>query len=49
MLYASSKDSLRRQLQGVAVEIQGTDASEVTAKKNLFFFFTAWLKILFLK
>ncbi|CEG74210.1 Putative Cofilin [Rhizopus microsporus] len=29
MLYASSKDSLRRQLQGVAVEIQGTDASEV--------------------
>ena len=38
MLYASSKDSLRRQLQGVAVEIQGTDPSEVTSK-NLFFIY----------
>ncbi|KAI8968539.1 hypothetical protein BDF20DRAFT_896944 [Mycotypha africana] len=29
MLYASSKDALRRKLVGIAVEIQGTDASEV--------------------
>lgn len=29
MLYASSKDALRRQLVGIAVEVQGTDASEV--------------------
>ncbi|KAI9276585.1 hypothetical protein BY458DRAFT_505419 [Sporodiniella umbellata] len=29
MLYASSKDALRRKLVGVAIEIQGTDASEV--------------------
>lgn len=29
MLYASSKDALRRALVGIAVEIQGTDFSEV--------------------
>ncbi|KAI4522357.1 hypothetical protein K523DRAFT_321985 [Schizophyllum commune Tattone D] len=29
MLYASSKDALRRSLVGIAVEIQGTDLSEV--------------------
>lgn len=29
MLYASSKDALRRALVGIAIEIQGTDASEV--------------------
>lgn len=29
MLYASSKDALRRQLVGIAIEVQGTDASEV--------------------
>ncbi|KAI8978109.1 hypothetical protein BDB01DRAFT_800841 [Pilobolus umbonatus] len=29
MLYASSKDAIRRQLVGIAVEIQGTDATEV--------------------
>ncbi|GAA5985433.1 hypothetical protein JCM10908_006972 [Rhodotorula pacifica] len=29
MLYASSKDALRRSLVGVANEIQGTDSSEV--------------------
>ncbi|KAG1440366.1 hypothetical protein G6F56_011953 [Rhizopus delemar] len=29
MLYASSKDALRRKLVGVAIEIQGTDSSEV--------------------
>jgi hypothetical protein len=30
MLYASSKDALRRQLVGIAIEVQGTDASEVS-------------------
>ncbi|KAF2073165.1 hypothetical protein CYY_005518 [Polysphondylium violaceum] len=30
MLYTSSKDSLRKALNGVAVEIQGTDKSEVS-------------------
>ncbi|ORE11922.1 hypothetical protein BCV72DRAFT_331923 [Rhizopus microsporus var. microsporus] len=35
MLYASSKDSLRRQLQGIAVEIQGTDSSEVAYESVL--------------
>lgn len=29
MLYASSKDALRRALVGVAIEIQGTDHSEI--------------------
>ncbi|ORY98871.1 hypothetical protein BCR43DRAFT_503645 [Syncephalastrum racemosum] len=29
MLFASSKDALRKQLVGIAIEIQGTDASEV--------------------
>lgn len=29
MLYASSKDALRKNLVGLAIEIQGTDASEV--------------------
>jgi hypothetical protein len=29
MIYASSKDTLRRSLDGIAVEIQGTDADEV--------------------
>ncbi|KAF8468279.1 hypothetical protein BDZ91DRAFT_656526 [Kalaharituber pfeilii] len=29
MLYASSKDALRRALTGIGAEIQGTDASEV--------------------
>ncbi|CAO3654754.1 unnamed protein product [Mucor hiemalis] len=30
MLYASSKEALRRQLVGIAIEIQGTDFSEVS-------------------
>ncbi|KAJ2923764.1 hypothetical protein H1R20_g13333, partial [Candolleomyces eurysporus] len=30
MVYASSKDALRRSLQGVALEIQGTDLEEVS-------------------
>ncbi|KAG0325800.1 cofilin, partial [Podila humilis] len=30
MVYASSKDSLRRALQGIAVEVQGTDYDEVS-------------------
>lgn len=29
MLYASSKDALRRKLVGIAIEVQGTDLSEV--------------------
>ncbi|KAI7889386.1 actin depolymerizing factor [Mucor mucedo] len=29
MLYASSKEALRRKLVGIAIEVQGTDASEV--------------------
>ena len=29
MLYASSKDALRRALVGIASEIQGTDHSEI--------------------
>jgi hypothetical protein len=30
MLFASSRDALRRSLVGIAVEIQGTDYSEVS-------------------
>ncbi|KAF9313878.1 cofilin [Podila horticola] len=30
MIYASSKDALRKQLQGIGSEIQGTDFDEVT-------------------
>ncbi|KAF7729346.1 cofilin [Apophysomyces ossiformis] len=29
MIYASSKDAIRKRLEGIAVEIQGTDSSEV--------------------
>jgi cofilin len=29
MLYAASKDALRRKLVGIASEVQGTDLSEV--------------------
>lgn len=29
MIYSSSKDSLRRALAGIHVEVQGTDPSEV--------------------
>ena len=29
MLFASSKEALRRSLVGIAVEIQGTDSSEI--------------------
>ncbi|KAH8921648.1 putative COF1-cofilin [Atractiella rhizophila] len=35
MVYASSKDALRRSLQGVAAEIQGTDLSEVAYENVL--------------
>ncbi|GLB38227.1 putative actin-binding proteins ADF family protein [Lyophyllum shimeji] len=35
MLFASSKDALRRALVGVAVEIQGTDYSEVAYESVL--------------
>lgn len=33
MLYAASKDNFRRQLDGVHIEIQGTDLSEVELKE----------------
>ncbi|KAJ1976650.1 cofilin [Dimargaris verticillata] len=29
MLYASSKDAIRKRLDGIAIEVQGTDLSEV--------------------
>ncbi|EFA76816.1 cofilin [Heterostelium album PN500] len=35
MLYTSSKDSLRKALVGIQVEIQGTDASEVQESEFL--------------
>ncbi|EGF98777.1 uncharacterized protein MELLADRAFT_73515 [Melampsora larici-populina 98AG31] len=35
MLYASSKDALRRSLVGIGVEIQGTDLSEVSFESVL--------------
>jgi DNA-binding GntR family transcriptional regulator len=38
MLYAASKDALRRALVGVAVEIQGTDFSEVAYENGAFHF-----------
>lgn len=36
MLYASSKDALRRSLVGIANEIQGTDSSEVAYDEGVF-------------
>lgn len=30
MLYASSKDRIKRELDGIQVEVQATDASEVS-------------------
>jgi hypothetical protein len=35
MLFASSKDALRRALVGIAVEIQGTDSSEVAYESGM--------------
>ncbi|GAA5843091.1 hypothetical protein JCM3766R1_005234 [Sporobolomyces carnicolor] len=35
MVYASSKDALRRSLDGIATEIQGTDFSEVAYQEIL--------------
>ena len=35
MLFASSKDALRRSLVGIAAEIQGTDYSEVAHENVL--------------
>jgi len=35
MVYAGSKDSLRKKLDGVALEIQGTDMSEVAYESVL--------------
>lgn len=35
MLFASSKDALRRSLVGIAVEIQGTDYSEVAHESGM--------------
>ena len=32
MLYASSKDKFKRELDGIQVDIQGTDFSEVEEK-----------------
>jgi len=43
MVYASSKDALRRSLNGIATEIQGTDFSEVAyqeSKPKFRFFFS---------
>lgn len=36
MLFASSKDALRRALIGIAVEIQGTDISEVSYESGAY-------------
>jgi hypothetical protein len=36
MVFASSKDALRRALVGIAVEIQGTDSSEVAYESGAF-------------
>lgn len=35
MVFASSRDALRRKLDGIAVEIQGTDATEVSYETSL--------------
>lgn len=35
MLFASSRDALRRKLDGIAIEIQGTDSSEVSHETGL--------------
>lgn len=35
MLFASSKDALRRSLVGIATEIQGTDYSEVAHETGI--------------
>jgi hypothetical protein len=36
MVYASSRDALRRSLDGIGVEIQGTDYSEVSYEAGMF-------------
>lgn len=35
MLFASSRDALKRALAGVAVEIQGSDLSEVSFESGM--------------
>ena len=39
MLFASSRDALRRSLVGIAVEIQGTDYSEVARESGKYFWY----------
>ena len=36
MLFASSKEALRRALVGIALEIQGTEASEVAYESGVY-------------
>lgn len=38
MLYASSKEALRKALVGIAAEIQGTDLSEVSYDTGMLFY-----------
>ena len=40
MLFASSKDALRRSLVGIASEIQGTDYSEVAYESGAFVYYS---------
>lgn len=47
MLYASSKEALRRNLVGLAIEIQGTDSSEVIILFCLGILYTIYILILF--
>ena len=42
MVYASSKDSLRKALNGVAADVQGTDFSEVVKTKTTLRFKVCW-------
>jgi len=44
MLFASSRDALKRALTGIAVEVQGTDYSEVAYESGESSF-TDWVKI----
>ena len=38
MLFASSRDAIRRSLDGIALEIQGTDPTEVSYETSLLAF-----------
>jgi cofilin len=46
MIYASSKDALRKGLQGIGAELQGTEYAEVAYETGMSLFSSSFVEIL---